>query len=210
MESLIELDVHHAVGIFRVETQSGTAYVVSRAIVSDAWWVKRLPGPDAEPLWLDLGGPIARLECRVGESARFDTEAGSSSIELWAVSSPVMSIRQMPGELNMADTAFVRTYGGLNWDGSSDGGVEYAAAVDRARRASAAAQPVTVKALGEILHVTGASFAWRTNGDLALIMNTPQPDLAKSDGVPMTPWAWLAEHHDPSAVLDLLENDVEW
>lgn len=45
MEPLNELDVRHAVGIFRVETQSGTAPVVSRAIVSDAWWVKRLPDP---------------------------------------------------------------------------------------------------------------------------------------------------------------------
>ncbi|WP_104198606.1 hypothetical protein [Cryobacterium sp. Y29] len=209
MDAMRELNLQFGFGVFRIETVSGAVYFASRASTSDAWWVKRLPLADAAPLWLDLGGPVARFECRVGEPARFETEGGSASSELTAVSSPVVAIRELPVELNAAEVAFLRDYGGVDIDELTDD-TEYEAAVESYRQLVKETRPVTVKELGEILRVSGASFAWRGEEGLALVMSTPQEDLADGEGVWLTPWAWLAAGYDRGEVLIVLENDIEW
>ncbi|TFD74879.1 hypothetical protein E3T54_13090 [Cryobacterium sp. Sr8] len=196
-------------GAFEAVTESGTAYVMIRLSHSGPWHVRRFPGPGAPPLWLDAGGVVSRLECAVGQPARFEVSGGYMDEDLWARSSAVLAIVRLPDDLPATEAAWVDARGGVPLDDNFDAADVYQAEVDAARRAYAEANPVTVAELAAILHADGSTFAWRSAEQLSLIMSTPQDDLVDAQGEPLTPWAWLAVGGSTGPVLGMLANEDE-
>lgn len=196
-------------GAFEAVTESATAYVMIRLAPSGPWYVRRFPGPGAPPLWLDAGGPVSRLECVVGQPARFEVTGGYLDDDLWARSSAILAIVRLPDDLPAAHVAWVDARGSVPLEDDLDATVEYQAGLDGARRAYAEANPVTVEELAAVLHVDGSTFDWRSAEQLSLIMSTPQLDLLDAQGEPLTPWAWLAAGQSTERVLEMLANEDE-
>jgi len=158
--------------------------------------VRRFPGPDAEPLWLDEGTSVDRMECEVSKPIRFGLSGGYMGDEMWSLGGVVVAIRRLADELPEDELAFVMKDSGLGLDLTADWRPEYEAAVERGRQAQAAARPTTAPERAELLGVT-VPVAWRPDDELSLIMSTPQASLAGANGEPLTPWGWLAAGSDP-------------
>ena len=121
-------------GAFEAVTESATAYVMIRRALSGPWYVRRFPGPGAPPLWLDAGGPVSRLECVVGQPARFEVIGGYLDDDLWARSSAILAIVRLPDDLPASQVAWVDARGGVPLDDDLDARVGHQTEADAARR----------------------------------------------------------------------------
>lgn len=96
MDSIEQLGAGTAPGIYEVTTSNGSTYTV--VFSRGQRLVKRRPAPGAEPLWLDEGGPVHRLDCAVGRPLCAYHGGGNTDSDLTLRAGAVESIVRLPDD----------------------------------------------------------------------------------------------------------------
>ena len=96
MDSIEQLGAGTNPGIYMATTANGSTYTV--VFSRGQRLVKRSPALTAEPLWLDVGGPVHRLECVVGQPLRAYHGGGYTDSDMTLRAGAVVSIVRMPDD----------------------------------------------------------------------------------------------------------------